>query len=102
MKYSRIGWCKEDSHDKIWGIIRITNNQDSDYWTPDKYVTFWGRRGKKLQTKTVEGHKWYADRLFEEKTDKGYKELNQDELDKVYPEFEKDLQKTVVWAMLKG
>ena len=35
------------------------------------------------------------------KIKKGYKEIEEWELDKVYPEFKTDLEKTAVWATLK-
>ena len=37
---------------------------------------------------------------FEKKLEKGYVRVNKSRLDQVYPEFETDLQKTAVWAML--
>ena len=64
-------------------------------------MAFWGRRGKKLQTKIHEGlDRWDADKLCDKKEDKGYKAINPNRLDEVYPEFEEDLQKTTVWALL--
>ena len=92
MKYIHIGWCKEDKHDKVWGIIRL---HDEDC------VTFWGRRGAKLQTKLIKASDYTAYELFRKKRNKGYKEIHKDELDKVYPEFQTDLEKTAIWATLK-
>ena len=56
MKFVHIGWCKEGIHDKVWGIILLAEDvQVSPAWPfkTNKYVTFWGRRGSKLQTKLV-------------------------------------------------
>lgn len=107
MKYVHIGWCNTDNHDKVWGIIQIGNDYDTRGWNRDencyhanKYVTFWGRRGKKLQTKIWDGWLSDASREFRKKLDKGYKEVNKEQLDKVYPEFEQDLDKTAFWATL--
>lgn len=36
-----VGWIKNPTSDKIWGIISINENE--------KYYTFWGRRGSKLR-----------------------------------------------------
>lgn len=93
MEYHFIGWCSDPSenHDKVWGAIKL-----KDY----TYVTFWGRRGKKLQTKIVECSAWDMDRQCEKKRDKGYTSVNKDHLDRVYPEFENDLKQTAFWATL--
>ena len=93
MKYIHIGWCKEGIHDKVWGIMSIQDNH---------YLTFWGRRGAKLQTKLVYiKYSWEATDLFSKKKKKGYQEIEEFELDKVYPEFKQDLEKTAIWATLK-
>lgn len=102
MKYRYIGWCRDEeaNSDKVWGVIELIQPTTS-YSGDGKYVTFWGRRGKKLQTKIVEGSLWDVHKPFLKKLDKGYKEIEQTKLDEVYPEFETDLRKTAVWAMLK-
>lgn len=104
MKYEHIGWCKEDNHDKVWGIILLAENvQHSEAWPfmTNKYVTFWGRRGKKLQTKAWSGSAQNAIKMFLKKQDKGYQSVEIDELHRVYPEFQSDLEKTAVWEILK-
>ena len=104
MKYVHIGWCKEDKHDKVWGIILLAEDATvSDAWPfkSNKYVTFWGRRGAKLQTKLVNCSGYEADQMFHKKRLKGYNEIRQDELNEVYPEFQSDLEKTAFWATLK-
>jgi len=98
--YKFIGWCKEGAHDKIWGVIELTSPTAS-YRDDGKYVTFWGRRSKKLQTKIVEGSLWDVHKIFLKKLDKGYKEIQEHQLDEVYPEFLNDLEKTTMWALLK-
>jgi hypothetical protein len=104
MNYEFIGWCKEGNHDKVWGVICL---QEPEYreslhgWVAGKYLTFWGRRGAKLQTKLVVNIKYEVEKLCSKKLDKGYKKIHKDDLDKVYPEFETDLEKTAIWATLK-
>lgn len=99
MNYEFIGWARDESknEDKVWGIIKL----NGDGWKGN-YVSFWGRRGKKLQTKI---HKdellWDIERLAEKKEKNGYQKIDKSKLNTVYPDFEKDLQKTVVWSMLK-
>lgn len=97
MDYKFIGWCKEDSHDKVWGVIQL----DGDRWG-GSYVTFWGRRGAKLQTKVVDhSSDWDMEKLIRSKSKKGYTGINRDSLDLVYPEFQSDLEQTAFWARLK-
>ena len=98
MKYVHIGWCKEGTADKVWGIIQLT---DTAYWNKAKYATFWGRRGSKLQTKLWEGSAWDAEEMFHKKRMKGYEEIPEWRLDEVYPEFKTDLEKTAFWATFK-
>lgn len=98
MKYEFIGWCKEDNHDKLWGVIRLRSITDFEV----SAVIFWGRRGNKLQTKVVKTSLWDITTMINKKIDKGYNTIDYTKLDEIYPEFEKDLSKTAVWAMLKA
>ena len=107
MKYEFIGWCRDEeaNADKVWGVIQLqenVNNTQYEYQMQNKYVTFWGRRGKKLQTKTSVTDVWEMEKIIRSKTIKGYKKINRTKLDDVYPEFEEDLEKTAVWAQLSS
>ena len=103
MNKKHILWCKEDKHDKVWGVICLQELVRENYqWrTPGKYVTFWGRRGAKLQTKLWDGSDWDAEEMARKKLQKGYIEIDVKYLDDVYPEFQQDLEKTTFWATLK-
>lgn len=105
MIYEHIGWCQEDKHDKVWGIILLAEDVpvDARAWpfATNKYVTFWGRRGAKLQTKLWNGTSYDASQMFRKKVLKGYKDVDRDMLNEVYPEFQLDLEKTAFWATLK-
>ena len=104
MKYVHIGWCKEGIHDKVWGIILLAEDvpvSNAWHFPTNKYITFWGRRGAKLQTKLVNGTNYDMDQLFRKKTNKGYDRIEEWQLDEVYPEFKSDLEKTAFWATLK-
>lgn len=92
MIYEYIGWCNQDNHDKVWGIIRLHEMV---------CIIFWGRRGAKLQTKKINLYLWEANELFYKKIKRGYQRVNIDCLNEVYPEFQKDLEKTAIWATLK-
>ena len=96
MNYKFIGWNNHDGADKVWGVIYI---EDRTGIRP-KVLIFWGRRGKKLQTK-MDREGWDLDKLIREKSEKGYKIIGNYELETVYPEFQNDLEKTTMWALLK-
>jgi hypothetical protein len=117
MRYAHIGWCQEGTHDKVWGVICLEETVRPCLapdgceeliieGSPGKYLIFWGRRGKKLQTKLAHHHRLWLDDCVEEmfwkKLDKGYKEVDKQQLDAVYPEFESDLEKTAMWALLQA
>ncbi len=85
--------------DKVWGAICLSHSGTS--YGNNKYVTFWGRRGAKLQTKIVEGNNWTINLMFIKKQDKGYQSVELEELNTVYPEFQQDLEKTAFWAALR-
>ena len=73
MNYLWIGHCKEDTSDKIWGIIKLSSNK---HWNGD-YVSFWGRRGKKLSTKIhKDASEYEMECMAEKKMDRGYKKIN--------------------------
>jgi predicted DNA-binding WGR domain protein len=91
MKYEFIGWCHEDNHDKVWVAITIK---------PGTWLTVWGRRGAKLQTKMVYWNSWDMQKLINKKRAKGYDGLAKAGLDHVYPEFETDLEKLAMWSTL--
>ncbi len=102
MKYVHIAWCKEGTADKVWGVIMLGEVSQHKTWNQEfDYATFWGRRGAKLQTKLWKGIPWDANKLFLKKQDKGYRSIELDELNTVYPEFQQDLEKTAFWATFK-
>ena len=46
------------------------------------------------------GSSYDAEKMFDKKLKKGYESVDKRRLDEVYPEFEQDLEKTAIWAML--
>ena len=103
MNYEWIGWCSEDNHDKVWGVMILERDINKYVYNPDhKIAVFWGRRGKKLQTKVSVESQRNIHTLINSKTKKGYDKVNLEELNAVYPEFENDLHQTAFWASLKG
>ena len=105
MNYKWIGWMQEGTSDKVWGVITLVEEfrpDRGDIWpTPGKYCTFWGRRGKKLQTKIVEEMDYEVLGSIRKKSNKGYEQVDLAKLNEVYPEFEDDLKKTAFWASFK-
>ena len=92
-----IGWCKEGTSDKVWVLLVLERNR----WNRiTRYATIWGRRGSRLQSKIFED--WNCQLAIDAKFRKGYKPIDKQQLDTVYPEFEQDLEKAAFWAMLKG
>lgn len=105
MHYKWIGWCNEDNHDKVWGVILLKEPLDIRNgnwgWTHERCVIFWGRRGKKLQTQmSVDDYALY--KKIQEKEKRGYVAIQPNKLHMVYPEFESDLEKTTVYAILSS
>ena len=102
MNYEWIGWCQEDNHDKVWGVIVLERDINKYVYNPDhKICVFWGRRGKKLQTKISTESQRNINKLINSKSKKGYSSINMENLNKVYPEFETDLHQTAFWASLR-
>lgn len=94
-----VSWCREGTSDKVWGSIKLRNG--TNFWEDNSYVTFWGRRGAKLQTKIVKCDTWTMAQMINKKEAKGYLAVATEDLKSVYPEFEDDLKKTAFWNMLK-
>lgn len=55
---------------------------------------------KKLQTK-LSYDTYEMDALIRDKIKKGYNEVTEDDINDVYPEFQKDLEKTAMWSILR-
>ena len=79
-----LGWCKNEKSDKVWGIVRKDKNL---------YVTFWGRRGSKLQKKMIEMDMWDVDTLIRSKIKKGYLKIEKDDMDMVHDSLRKHVFK---------
>jgi hypothetical protein len=73
MNFRFIGWCKQGSADKVWGVINLID---------DQVLTVWGRSGAKLQNK-VGPYDWSLSRLISKKEEKGYRSIDENELNQV-------------------
>lgn len=101
MNVMYVGWCKDDTHDKVWGVISLSDSSTLRRWDESKFVIFWGRRGKTLRTKIETTTVYQVRQAFENKLDKGYREIKVSDLDTVYPEFHTDLEKSTIISILK-
>jgi len=97
-----VGWYNKGAHDKVWGVISLTDRSTFRRWDESKFVTFWGRRGKALRTKIETTSEYKMHQEFEKKLDKGYTKISVGRLEEVYPEFREDLEKTAVLSILKS
>lgn len=97
LTFKFVGWCQDsvNNHDKVWGVISLDDN-----WFSGRVIVFWGRRGKKLQTK-FDTCGVALDRLIWRKISSGYTEIKPEKLERVYPEFYSDLETTAIMAVLK-
>ena len=84
MDIQYLGWCREGTSDKVWGIVK----KDSDL-----YATFWGRRGAKLQKKVIEMNAYEANKLIRSKQKKGYVEIPKDDMEMVHDSLRKHVFK---------
>ena len=100
LSFRFIGHCYDpkENHDKVWGAIDLDESTELWSWKCN-VLTFWGRRGKKLSTLLVTD----AEKLRKliQKKERDYTEVNENRLNEVYPEFQADLEKTAMWALLK-
>lgn len=98
-----VGWCREGTHDKIWGVTLLIEGSRTHFTYPfiHKYLIFWGRRGAKLRTKIDCATDYDIRKQISQKSMKGYQNVTQDKLDIIYPEFSEDLEKAIIWAKLK-
>ncbi len=79
-----LGWCKNEKSDKVWGIVKKDDGL---------YVTFWGRRGAKLQKKMIEMDSYDTNKLIQSKVKKGYLEIPKDDMEEVHDSLRKHVFK---------
>lgn len=75
-----LGWCREGTSDKVWGIVKKDTNL---------YATFWGRRGAKLQKNVKDMSGQEAMALIRSKQRKGYLEIPKDDMEMVHDSLRK-------------
>ncbi len=83
-KINYFGWNNEPGHDKVWGYVTIGEGTTAELYN------FWGARGKKLAFKKHESDFYAVDelrRLASKKTAKGYREVPNNDIETLVPEF---------------
>lgn len=94
IEFNWIGWKCEGNSDKVWGTFYPVSSDGRR-----TYYSFWGRRGKSVSFKQgLSG--WEADTKQREKEREGYREMNQAEMLKIWPDFEEKLSKRFCFCLL--
>ena len=85
-----IGWCNEGNSDKIW----------TSFEAEGSYYCAWGRRGAKLSFKKHPDV--YSVNKVQRTKESRYKEVDQFLLFSIFPNFQDELEETLVMATLAG
>ncbi len=108
-EFGTILWNTEGTSDKIWGYFyRPTDIPSEPTWwnSPTKasgwnVCVFWARRGKGMQFKAdISGYD--LNKLVESKLKKGYEEIGESKLMKIWPTFIEEAQEKLVWDVVSG
>ena len=94
-------WCNEKGSDKVWGYFYVSTNSDKLWVSGDPVFVFWGARGKALQLKEHA----LSDELLNLKRSKhrkGYEQISDDKFLKLCPNFYKEVDEKLVFAILAG
>lgn len=82
-----IGWCKNNSHDKVWVSFEVGHS----------YYCAWGKRGKRLSFKK---HTDRSLKVIENAKKTYYKEVDSFLLFSVFPYFKDELEKELILKLL--
>ena len=104
MHYLYIGHYKTDTQNNVWGIVQLTDYRTeleliygmanfSPFRKPDKFLTFWGRAGGKMQSKIWEGRSWEAEKKAKLKRAEGYKRIDKARLGKISTGATEEIEK---------
>lgn len=93
-----IGWNTEGTSDKIWGYF-VVGKETAPTWPPQSCYIFWGARGKTMNfKKDVLGRE--LRKLESQKENKGYVQITEDKLLKIWPNFYDNLEGRLSFCML--
>ena len=95
IEFQYIGWCNETEsdgtkHDKVWTAFYAEGN----------WYAGWGRRGKKLSFKQ-HGSQFTLNQV-KLKKQREYNKVDAFQLFAIFPNFEEDVSKYLVFAKLAG
>lgn len=87
------GWFRnlQKNSDKIWGVLRIE----------DTYYYFWAKRNSQVQFKKVPIEEDFF-RKIDSKSKKGYNEIASEEVDTVWPDFNKTVESQLFIAKMRN
>lgn len=112
-------WCKEGTHDKVWGFVEFKNAPDGvqlpngtwrkphpwEQLPPGSLYNFWGRRGKTYRFKRHYGRwglqdlKNLAHKKLHPSGDKvPYKEVSRDQIEAICPGFADEFENQLLAA----
>lgn len=92
------GWNTDGTSDKVWGVIqRAPSTAPTPYGA--KVYVFWGARGKSMQFKS-DKYNDALSTLIRTKRRKGYKQIDYNELLRIWPDFEGTLSTRLTWHLL--
>lgn len=103
MAFKFIGWCSEANHDKIWGFFDNGPPEvNGVYHSVQRVYIFWGARGKKNTIHFKHGvYDQELKKLRDQKVyKKGYREINKDQLLKIWPTFFDDVDMKLCFDVL--
>ncbi len=91
VKIEWFGWYLNESEnsDKVWGWINVEGN----------LYNFWAKRGKRMSFKQHADHTDYWS-LVTSKSKKGYKQVSDSDIEKVFPEFYSIVQRNLFRAKM--
>lgn len=86
-------WCNVGTSDKVWGYAT----------TSETLYLYWGKRGAPLlfQQHPIATHGAFKKKALT-KTRKGYVFINPDQVEKVWPDFEHEMQQQLLVTKLSG
>ena len=116
IKPAWVGWKKEGTSDKVWGVFCIYDNSDNNQkngfgWFAEDLIkwgdampkrnlivyNFWGRRGKTLQFKKLDKDN---NIVVKKKINKGYRLITNDQFHKIFPDASEQIQSAGLMALL--
>jgi len=87
-----VGWCHEDNHDKIWGVLKL----------PNTYVSFWGKRGSsRIGFKNLKTQYDARTMIGKKEAPRGnYTQISEKRMCEIWSEFDDTISSQLTFATL--